>query len=236
MEEFLEILKYLLTSFSCSVNMQYPLSTSLCKALVFSKQTNVGPKSPAPTMNLGPTKTPTVSLSLARTLLTVFIKQHLFLFEVTKEEVDREMHIKRVVHLIINQRTEEYLQAQQQQMMMGMNENGLQNSSYPTNISKPVLPQTVISSSLKTTGRGGGPPLTVIDTKQISSLIIGIKVNYDGGVLAGGKTEGDSGKVVVVNVHLNKETTAADVLDMVLEKVCMNSSWFDDKKTCSFAV
>ncbi len=199
--------------------MQYPLSTSLCKALVFSKgqQQKITPPGKAP-----------VSLSSARTLITAFIKHHLYLFEVTKEEVDREMHIKRVVHLIINQRTEECLQAQQQQMMMaGMAESGFQNSSsssYPTNISKPVLPKTVVmpSSSLSA---GGGLPLTVIDTKQVSSLIIAIKVNLDDGGVLGGGGGGGGGKSKVVNVHLNKETTAADVLDMVLEKVSFDDNF-----------
>lgn len=203
--------------------MQYPLSTSLCKALVFTKQSNTMiPKTNG--LSASPVNSPpktTVSLSLARTLITAFIKHHLYLFEVTKEEVDKEMHIKRVVHMLINQRTEECLAAQQQKMMMmmGVPETPTQNSSssYPTNISKPLVPPQMAKMSSSNSGVGSGPPLTVIDTKQVSSLIIAIKVNFDGGVLGGKAGESKGSKVV--NVHLNKEMTAADVLEMVLEKV-----------------
>jgi len=143
-----------------------------------------------------------VPLSAARTLLTTLITNHLYLFEVTKEEVDKEMHIKRVVHLIINQQ-----QAGEQQQSL----HATLDSQHYTTTSPTSPPSTCATSSVMAHGpisTVGGPPNTVIDTRQVNSLIIGIKVAY------GGRSE-----KIVVNVHLNKETTADDVLDMVLDKV-----------------
>lgn len=194
--------------------MQYPLSTSLCKALVFSKKSQSPLKTALPategatTTNLNP-----VSVTSARTLLTTFIKHHLFLFEVTKEEVDREMHIKRVVHLMITQRTDDMNVQQQQQPTMVNCGIGSLHHLQPT---MPISNKPALSSA-----GGGGPPLTVIDTKQVNSLIIGIKVvdRHLNGVLEDGKGEEEKERAVLANVHLNRQTTAADVLDMVLQKV-----------------
>lgn len=201
--------------------MQYPLSTSLCKALVFSKKS---PSKSALAAAEGATTTTTtstlsaVSVTSTRTLLTTFIKHHLFLFEVTKEEVDREMHIKRVVHLMINQRTDDMnVQQQQQPPMVNMNIGigGLHHLPPPTKaISKAALG-----------GGGGGPPLTVIDTKQVNSLIIGIKLldRQLNGVLPSAKEEAvEKERAVVANVHLNRQTTALDVLDMLFQKVALS--------------
>lgn len=158
-----------------------------------------------------------LSLSYARSLLTTLIKNHLYLFEVTKEEVDREMHIKRVVHLIINQRLEDQASinhqvntaaqscasSSRQPAVAGLSEN----ASVPK-MTTPPPGQLLAPSSI------GGPPNTVIDTRQVNSLIIGIKFCTGGTV-----NVNECGEKVTVNVHLNKETTAKDVLNMVLEKV-----------------
>ena len=65
--------------------------------------------------------------------------------------------------------------------------------------------------SSKSVSSVGGPPNTIIDTRQVNSLIIGIKTKYN--------NPNDSDEKTVVNVHLNRETTAQDVIDMIFNKV-----------------
>ncbi|OTF78162.1 hypothetical protein BLA29_001984 [Euroglyphus maynei] len=153
-------------------NNEYSLSASLCKTLFFSK----------------PNKTP-ISVSVARSILTALIQNHVWLFDVTKEELEKELHIKRVVNLIISQNRKQSAKKQsgQKLKMNRMNNNATGR-------------EHLIAIANK--GYHGE------DRTKVNSLIIGIKVT---------STWSDN-KQTNVNVHINRSTTANDVFEMILEK------------------
>nr|XP_027199352.1 uncharacterized protein LOC113793503 [Dermatophagoides pteronyssinus] len=121
-------------------NEEYSLSTSLCKTLFFSK----------------PNKTP-ISVSIARSILIALIQNHVWLFDVTKEELEKELHIKRVVNLIISQNRK---QSAKKQSGQKLKMNRVNNA-------------------------GGGEHMIAMankgyhvdDRTKVNSLIIGIKVS-----------------------------------------------------------
>lgn len=93
-----------------------------------------------------------VSLSTAETLLTTLVNHCVCLFEVTKDEVEKEMRIKRVVHLIQNTETID------RQHKLG-----------PVNMKPKRKASSPGSLDIKPLG-------SKVNPKEVHSLIIGIKV------------------------------------------------------------
>lgn len=158
--------------------MEGPFSISVCKSLVFTKHIALV----------------RIPLASARALLAALIHDYLALFEVTPEEIEKELQIKRVAQLIITQ-----------------NKEGATNNNLAASL--------VAKTSVLAHGAGFVTPAAghcsvtsggnILVSRKVSVLIIGIRLHLP------------SGGVSTMNVHLNKDTTAANVLDMMLaEKVC----------------
>lgn len=124
-----------------------------------------------------------IKLSSAECLITSIIKDYLWLFEVTKEELEKEIRIQRVVHLINNKNNS----ALDKQKLL-------------------CAARFRANRKLMSPERKYGPDINV-DNKQVNSLIIAIKVCLG------------PNKPSTVNVHLSKDTTADDVVNMIQQKV-----------------
>lgn len=149
----------------------------------------------------------TISLLCSRKLLNTLVKNYLWLFDVSKEETEKELHIKKMTNMIIKQNS--------RKEQSGTDEN--KQKKFHTTVSESTS-QIIISHKQEQRKQSAVTQQNIsaclqnlyntvkVDIPQVDNLIISIKVHIDA-------------SYGTVNVHLSKNTTAKDILAMVLNKV-----------------
>lgn len=162
---------------------RYSLSANLCKALFFSKQKQ-------------DVLMPIASIKIG---LQNLIDNYIELFDVSKEEQEKEKQIKKVVDLIMNQ--------------------NLQKSSKSE---MPLESGKIRNSRLKII-RSHTSDQLIINTKQdgqrINSLILSIKIDLNHSIRLKSPDHPIQSQMTNINVHVNRTTTANELLKKILQKV-----------------